>query len=125
MNGGDEHRADVAAVPAAVRSLAAKDAVKRGFFVPGPAQLVALLAAGAEEPVPAVIAENVVRLGIVIVRVLVVAEAVEAARGERNVRLAEFQPLLDQVRVVFAGAEAAGDRRRGQGRPAVAATAAT
>src|SRR5262249_48916156 len=120
----DEHRADVPAVPAAIRSLAAKQVVERGLLVPAPSQLVAFFAARAEQPVPAVVAKDVVRLGIIVVRVLIVAEAVEAASGDGDVRLAELEPSLDQLRVVLAGAEAARDRRRGQSRPAVAAATA-
>src|SRR5581483_11523395 len=75
-----------------------------------------------EQPGVAVIAQDVDGLGVVVVRVLVVAEA--SAAENRHVLLAELEPLLDERRVVVAGAEAAGDGRRREGGPAFAAAAA-
>src|SRR5262245_44073497 len=123
VHGGDEHRADVAAAPAAVGPLAVLQAVEDRLLVLGPGEAVALLGFG-EQLGPAVVAEHVHGLGVVVVRVLVVAEALGAAEAQRHVALAEEQPLLDQRRLVLAGGEAARDGRRGQGRPAVAAAAA-
>src|SRR5262249_47272330 len=68
------------------------------------------------------VAEHVDDLGIVVVRVLVVAHAC-AADGQAVT--AVLDPLLDQFALVLAGAEAAADRRRRQGRSARAAATTT
>src|SRR5579885_80983 len=123
VDAGDEHRADHAAGPAAVAALALDQVIEDGLLVLGPGELV--LVAGAEQLVPAVVAEHVEGLGVVVVGVLVVAEAAAApAQREGDVALAELEPLLDLGGVVLARGEAAGDGRGSQGRPAVAAAPA-
>src|SRR5262249_33309056 len=67
----------------------------------------------------AIVAKAVEGLGVVVVRVFVVAEAVAAQ--DRHLRLAELEPLLDERGVVITGGEAAGDGRRRQRRGAAAA----
>src|SRR5579885_1816726 len=99
-----EDGAGVSAVPAAVGALHAYQVVERRLAVLRPGDLVGVLGAG-EETIPAVVAENVDGLGIVVVGVLIVAGPAGAQGAE--VLLAELEPLLDQRRVVVAEAEAA------------------
>src|SRR5262249_56572721 len=102
--------------PAAVARLALDQVVKRRLlvFAPGDALLRRQLGQALAD---AVGAEDVQGRGVVVVRVLVMTHARVAGRHRPEDALAVPEPLLDKGRVVFAGAEAAGDGRRRQGRP--------
>src|SRR5207248_1258018 len=112
------HAETAATLEAAVLGLHLEDSLAHQVAVLGPGQAVGLRR-GAEQLLPALVAEDVQRLGVVIVRVLVVADA-DAAVVERDGGLAVFQPLLAQLAFVLAGAEAAGDRRGRQRGPLAA-----
>src|SRR5262249_14616503 len=72
----------------------------------------------AVELLPAALAQDVDGLGVVIMRVLVVADAdaLRPAQAHRDRLLAVPEPLLAEVVLVLAGAEQAGDGRRRDGR---------
>ncbi len=113
MDGGDEHRTHHAALPATVRSLTSDDILQRRFLVLRPRQAIGLLGFG-EEFGATVVAEAVDGLRIVIVSILIVL-AYAIADGKGHVVLAEDNPFLDLLGVVFASAEAAGNGSRCQG----------
>src|SRR5262249_26547799 len=121
------HRADHAGrpaivAPATVLGLTALHAVENLFAVGGPLDAFVGARPG-EELGPAVVAQHVDRLRPVVDGVFVVPQPTAAAEAFEGV-LAILQPLLAQVGIVIAEAEPAGNRRRRQGRPATAATAA-
>src|SRR5205823_3918576 len=65
VDGGDEHRADVTTAPGAVRRLTADQFVELALAVLRPGQRLALVLG--EELLPAVVAQQVHRLGVVVV----------------------------------------------------------
>src|SRR5262249_38858897 len=103
VRGRGEYLAALAALPTAVGALHAHQSIERLLAVLLPGDFVGVLGAG-EEAVPAVVAQDVDRLGVIVVRVLVETEA--AAAESLQMRLAELEPLLNQRRVVVAKAEA-------------------
>src|SRR5262249_31014951 len=112
------HAEAAAALKASVLGLHLEYTLAHQVAVLGPGQAVRFRR-GAEQLFPALVAQDVQRLRVVIMRVLVVADA-DAAVVEGDGGLAVLEPLLAQIALVLAGAEAAGDRRRGQRRPLAA-----
>src|SRR3954447_3602321 len=121
MHGGDENRADVAAGPASIGTLRPQQVLERGLAILAPGQTVVEFRIGEQLGVT-ILAEDVERLGVVVVGIFIMAET--AAAEDRQVLLAKTDPALDERRVVVARAEATRDGRRRQSRPALAPTAA-
>src|SRR5262249_45615314 len=111
VDGADAEAA--AAGPAAVGVLRRPQLLEHGLAVLAPGQALARRRRP-EHLLPAVVAQDVQRLGVIVVGVLVVSQADAALDGDG--RLAELEPLLAEVVLVLAGAEQAGDGRRRQGR---------
>jgi hypothetical protein len=110
---GGEHRADVALRPAAARLvLVVEDALEGRVLELAPGHPRFLRVVG-EHLAPLVLAQCVHGLAEVVRLVLVVALA---ALAQRDVVLAVLEPLLGQLALVLAGAEAAADGRRGDRR---------
>src|SRR5262249_21696677 len=116
VDGGGVDGADAeaaAAGEAAVAVLPLDEAIEVVLLVltPGDALVLAVLG---EHLFPAVVAEEVDRLAIVVVGVLVVAVAVGVAT-DGDGGLAVVEPLFDVLVLVVAGAEIAGDGGGGEG----------
>src|SRR5262249_16181479 len=69
---------------------------------------------GAEHLFPAIVPKDVKRLGVIQMNVLIVPHT-NSTVANGNGGLAELEPLLDQVILVFASAKKTGDGRGGQG----------
>src|SRR5262249_39645541 len=95
--------------PAAVRGLRPHQVVEHLRAVGAPGQALVGGRALAEQLLPAIIAEDVEGLGVIVMGVFVVADAAGAAATDGDGPLAVLEPLLAQIVLVFAGAEQAGD----------------
>src|SRR5205814_1646735 len=102
-----EARGPTVAAPAAIALLGADEPVKGGLAILPPGDAVRRFGVG-EELGPAVLAQRIDGLGVVVVRVLIVADA-GAGSQRGKVLPAEDEPLLDKGRVVLAGREATAD----------------
>src|SRR5262245_29424652 len=106
-------RPDVAAVPTAVAGLRLQDVLVHLLAILAPRHVRAGVLLLRQYLGPAVLAENVHGLGVVVLQVFVVALA---AAVDADVVAAVLQPLLRQRRIILTGAEGTGDGRGGQRR---------
>src|SRR5947209_3979292 len=113
--GGREQGADVALGPAAVAALAGGQVIKDHVAILAPRQPLRFARLRKHLGIT-LVAQHVNGLPVVIVRVLPVPEAVAAGLVDGNGGLAVLEPLPGERRVVFAGAEQAGDGRGRQRR---------
>src|SRR5438309_3796624 len=118
VDGGGVNAADApgaAGAPAAVGALRALQVVEHGRPVLAPGHALALGRAG-EHLFPAVVAEDINGLGVVVMSILIVAKA-DADAADRDGALAVLEPLPAQFVLVLAGVEEAGDGGGGERRP--------
>src|SRR5438132_2834362 len=123
MAGGGKQRANMALGPTAIRVLTRRKVVENHIAILAPGQPFAGLRLGKHLGV-AIVAKDVQGLGVIVVRVLPVAETVAAAFIDRNCPLAKLDPLLGQSGFVLAGTEQTRNGSRRQRRPLAAVESA-